>query len=74
MTGEHAQAETLESFFVLAGEIEFTLASRQVRAGRRTWVSAPPGVRHAFRNPGQGPARMLHVSAPAARGGEDRSS
>jgi mannose-6-phosphate isomerase-like protein (cupin superfamily) len=60
-----AQAEAVESFFVLAGELEFTFDGRRVRAGRRTWLSAPPGARYGLQVVGPDSARLLHVSAPA---------
>jgi mannose-6-phosphate isomerase-like protein (cupin superfamily) len=62
-----AHAGAVESFFVLTGEVEFAFEARRVRAGRRTWVSAPPGARHGLRNPGPDRARLLHVRAPALR-------
>jgi mannose-6-phosphate isomerase-like protein (cupin superfamily) len=35
-----------------------------MRAGPGTWMSAPPDMRHGFRNPGSRDARLLHVRAP----------
>jgi quercetin dioxygenase-like cupin family protein len=37
-----------------------------VRAGPGTWLSAPPGARHGFRNGGSGWARVLNIHAPDA--------
>lgn len=62
----HGHAGEVDSFFVLDGEVEFTLGERLVRAGAGTWMSAPPGVRHGFRNPGPSRARLLNVHAPDA--------
>jgi quercetin dioxygenase-like cupin family protein len=64
-TDGHVHPQTVESYFVLAGEIEFTFDGRRVRAGRRTWASAPPGAALRIRNPGPDAARLLHVCAPA---------
>ena len=53
------------SFFVLEGEVELAIGGERVRAGSRTWVAAPPGAPCGFSNPGDAPARVLHVCAPA---------
>lgn len=60
----HTHTKEVDSFFVLEGEVEFTLESGIVRAGRGTWLSAPPGARHGFRNPSQNPATVLNLHAP----------
>ena len=51
---------------MLGGEIEFTLEDRALRAAPGTWVSAPPGTLHGFRNPGPGRARVLNLHTPDA--------
>jgi quercetin dioxygenase-like cupin family protein len=63
----HADPGKVDSFFVLDGEVEFTVTGRAVRAGRDMWMSAPPGVQHGLRNPGLGGATLLHVTAPGGR-------
>ncbi len=40
------------------------VGDRAVSAGAGTWVSAPPGARHGFRNVSVGSARLLSVHAP----------
>jgi quercetin dioxygenase-like cupin family protein len=62
----HRHDDHADSFYVLEGEVEFTLEDEVVRAGPGTWVSAPPGTLHGFRNPGSGRARVLNVHAPDA--------
>ena len=62
----HLHDDQVDSFYVLEGEVEFTLADRVVRAVPGTWVSVPPGVVHGFRNPGPGRARFLNVHTPDA--------
>lgn len=59
----HHAGET-EAFYVLDGEIEFTLngEARHVRAGG--FVSVPDGVVHSFQAAGQTPARILIINAP----------
>jgi mannose-6-phosphate isomerase-like protein (cupin superfamily) len=36
----------------------------EARAAPGTWYSAPPGLRHGFRNPGPARARVLNVHTP----------
>lgn len=60
----HEHDDHTDSFFVLDGEVEFTVGDEAVRAGPGTWLSAPPGARHGFRNGGSGRARVLNVHAP----------
>lgn len=62
--GPHFHKRHVDSFFVLEGELEFTLAGETVRAAADTFVVAPIGVVHAFTNPGPGPARFLNLHAP----------
>jgi mannose-6-phosphate isomerase-like protein (cupin superfamily) len=61
----HVHSDKVDSFFILEGEIEFTIDDETVRAGPGCYVAAPPGVRHGFRNPGPGRARLLNVHAPS---------
>ena len=51
----HVHANGWTSFFVLDGEVEFTVGERVVNAGPGMWLSVPPGVEHGFRNSGPGP-------------------
>lgn len=60
----HTHDDEVDSFFVLDGAVEFLVAGRPVAAGPGTWVSAPPGAVHRFRNAGAAPARVLNVHAP----------
>ena len=62
----HVHADHVDAFYVLEGEVEFTLESETVSAGPGTLVAAPPGTRHGFRNPGPGRARVLNLHAPDA--------
>jgi mannose-6-phosphate isomerase-like protein (cupin superfamily) len=61
----HVHPDKIDSFYVLAGELEFTIEDDTVRVGAGTYVAAPPGLRHGFRNPGPGRARFLNVHAPS---------
>jgi quercetin dioxygenase-like cupin family protein len=62
--GPHRHDERVDSFFVLDGEVEFTLGGEVVRAGPGSWVAAPPGARHGFRSLRH--ARAVTFSAPDA--------
>jgi quercetin dioxygenase-like cupin family protein len=60
----HVHEDHADSFYVLEGEVEFTIGDETTRAGPGTWVAAPPGVRHGFAIPGPGPVRFLNIHAP----------
>ena len=53
-----------EAFFVLEGEITFTLADRKVAAKPGSFIQGPRGIPHAFKNESQAPARMLILVTP----------
>jgi mannose-6-phosphate isomerase-like protein (cupin superfamily) len=61
----HVHDAHTDSFFILEGEVEFTIGDETVRAGPGTWVAAPSGVRHGFSIPGSDPARILNIQAPS---------
>lgn len=61
----HTHPGKVDSFFILDGELEFTLEDEVVRAGPGTFVAAPAGVRHGFRNPGPSHAHFLNFHAPS---------
>lgn len=54
----------LDATLVLEGEIELLGEGTPRRVGPGTVVAAAPGVRHGFRNPGPGRARILALHAP----------
>lgn len=60
----HEHTDHVDSFFVLEGEAEFVVGDETFRAGPGSWVAAPTGARHGFRNAGDGELRMLNVHAP----------
>ena len=62
----HVHEDHADSFYVLEGVVEFTVEDEVVLAGPGTFVLAPPGTRHGFRNPGPGKARVLNLHAPDA--------
>lgn len=60
----HAHADHVDSFYVLEGEAGFTVAGDVIRAGPGSYVAAPVGVPHGFRNAGDDELRLLNVHAP----------
>lgn len=54
-----------EAFFILEGEITFTVQGRRVVAGPGSFVQGPRGIPHAFKNESTTPARMLILVLPA---------
>jgi mannose-6-phosphate isomerase-like protein (cupin superfamily) len=63
--GPHTHEVELDSFYILEGELDFTLGDQIVRAGPGTFVSAPPGAVHGFKSAGPGRARFLNLHTPA---------
>lgn len=61
----HVHHREEEGFFVLEGEITFTIGERRVVAGPGTFANMPIGVPHAFKNETDRPARMILTIAPA---------
>ena len=61
----HTHDDHVDSFYVLEGEVEFTVGDDTVRAGPGTLLAAPSGARHGFRSAG-GHARVLNFHAPDA--------
>ena len=53
-----------DSFYVLEGEIEFHAGDDVVRGTPGTYVLAPPGVVHWFRNVTDRPAKALNLHTP----------
>ena len=60
----HSHRDHVDTFYVLEGEAEFVMGDEVVRAGPGTYVAAPVGVTHGFRNVGPGELRMLNVHTP----------
>ena len=53
-----------DSFYVLAGELEFHVGDEVIRGSAGTYVLAPPGVVHFFRNVSGEPAKALNLHTP----------
>lgn len=60
----HFHEHHTDAFFLLEGELEFTLG-RETLVGRAgTAVVVPPGIVHALTSTGRGRARFLNIHAP----------
>src|SRR5262245_25017118 len=62
----HIHEDHVDSFYVLEGEAEFRVGDDVFRAGPGSFVAAPPGLTHGFRNAGDSELRMLNIHAPNA--------
>lgn len=63
-TPRHWHARYEEAFYVLQGEIEYTIGAEHVTATPGTFMFIPAGVSHSFHNVGTGDARHLVIMAP----------
>jgi quercetin dioxygenase-like cupin family protein len=61
----HAHPTEEESFYMLAGELEFLDGEETFTAVAGDFVHIPRGVRHRFRNVANHAARMLFLFSPA---------
>jgi quercetin dioxygenase-like cupin family protein len=61
----HVHSREEEGFFVLEGEITFTIGDQRLVAGAGTFANMPVGTPHSFKNESSKPARMLISVAPA---------
>jgi quercetin dioxygenase-like cupin family protein len=61
----HYHTREEEAFYVLEGEITFTVDGRTVTGTSGTFVQIPRGTPHAFKNATAQPARMLILCTPA---------
>jgi mannose-6-phosphate isomerase-like protein (cupin superfamily) len=63
--GTHAHAAEDDAFYMLEGELVFTIENDEVVAGPGTFVLVPPGLRHSFANRTDAVVRFLNIHAPA---------
>src|SRR5437868_9260892 len=61
----HVHTHEDEAFYVIEGEYLFGSDEGEVRAGPGTFVHAPKGHLHWWRNVGDGPGRHLEIFTPA---------
>jgi quercetin dioxygenase-like cupin family protein len=60
----HIHREHEEGFYVLEGELEFTVDGQKLRAPAGSFVMVPTGVAHTFANPYDAPVRFLTTFTP----------
>ena len=61
----HVHSREEEGFYVLDGEITFTVNGERVVAAAGTFANMPVGTPHSFKNESDLPAKMLISVAPA---------
>jgi len=57
-----------EAYYVLEGEVRFTLGNENIVANRGDFVYVPGGTVHSFQGASAQPARILFFDAPAHAG------
>ncbi len=62
---EHSHAAEDDAFYILEGQLVFTVEGEELLASRGTFVLVPPGVRHSFANRDDAVVRLINVHAPA---------
>jgi quercetin dioxygenase-like cupin family protein len=65
--GPHFHKQHVDSFYVLEGELELTVAGETVRAHTGELVHAAPGIVHSFKNASDGRLRLLNLHTPGMR-------
>ena len=63
--GPHAHPGEDDGFYMLEGELVFTVDGEELVAGPGTFVLVPPDVEHSFANRSDSVARFVNVHAPA---------
>ena len=61
----HVHSREEEGFYVLEGEIAFTINGERIVALAGTFANMPVGTPHSFKNESDQPAKMLISLAPA---------
>ncbi len=61
----HVHSREEESFYILEGEITFTIGDKKIVATAGMFANMPVGTPHSFKNESSRPAKMLISVAPA---------
>ena len=61
----HVHHREDEAFHIISGEIEFTVAGKQIRLGPGESLFARRGIPHSFKNVGANPAIMTFTVTPS---------
>jgi mannose-6-phosphate isomerase-like protein (cupin superfamily) len=62
---QHVHHRHVESFYVLEGELTFTVGDRELRATIGNWVQVAPGTPHTFALTGSEDVRFLNLHTPS---------
>ena len=60
----HTHEKKTDMFFVLEGTLSVLVGDDWQELAPGSFVAAPPGVTHSFRNDGDAPVRFLNMSTP----------
>jgi len=63
----HFHKQHVDSFYVLEGEVEFTVDGETKHARAGELVHALPGIVHSFKNSSDEPVRFLNLHTPGMR-------
>jgi quercetin dioxygenase-like cupin family protein len=58
----HTHTDHADAFYVIDGDVEFTLGGERLVAGPGTWFAAPIGTVHGFRTLSR--VRLLNIHGP----------
>jgi mannose-6-phosphate isomerase-like protein (cupin superfamily) len=61
----HVHERLYDMFYVLEGTLAMRVGDEELAPPAGTFVCVPPGVVHAFSNPGPTPVRFLNFNTPA---------
>ena len=61
---EHHHPDCEESFYVIDGDLRFTVDGQSVPAPSGTFLVIPRGATHGYANPGNTPVRVLVLISP----------
>jgi len=64
---QHLHRRHVESFYVLEGELAFTVGGSELHATPGTWVQVPANVPHTFACVGEHEVRFLDIHTPGSR-------
>jgi len=63
--GAHVHEDEDDAFYIIEGELTFTVEGERIPAGPGTFVLVPPDVEHGFANETDAVVRMVNIHAPA---------
>lgn len=61
----HLHPDAEHSLYVISGEVKATVGAEEFTLGPGDYISIPPGVPHSYLVPGDQPALLISMDAPA---------